>query len=257
MTARFAELDWQETPLGAVSLRRRRDPTVGEDVYEVKLDDEYLMSSLFTVAEEALAHRALAALPADATGLRVAVGGLGLGYTARAALADPRVGSLTVVEALAPVLDWHRRGLLPETAAVGGDPRVRTVHGDFFDLLRDGTGPDPGAPGSRVDAVLVDIDHSPRHLLHPGHADAYTVAGLARLAGFLTSRGVFGLWSDDPPDDAFLAALRQVFAGAQAQVVEFPNPHTGGTGANTVYVAGVDDSTPGIIPLRNASTNRW
>ncbi|WP_235883896.1 hypothetical protein [Saccharopolyspora elongata] len=55
MGVRFEEIDWRETPIGAISLRRRRDPLLDVDVYEVKLDDEYLMSSLFTVAEEELA----------------------------------------------------------------------------------------------------------------------------------------------------------------------------------------------------------
>ena len=78
--------------MGAISLRRRRDPLSGQDVHEVKLDDDYLMSSLFTVAEIEVARLALAQLADD--DLRVAVGGLGLGYTAQAVLADPRVASL-------------------------------------------------------------------------------------------------------------------------------------------------------------------
>lgn len=87
MSLRFEELDWQETPIGEISLRRRRHPVSGEEVYEVKLGDEFLMSSLFTAGEIALAELGLAGLPN--TGLDVAVGGLGLGYTARATLDDP------------------------------------------------------------------------------------------------------------------------------------------------------------------------
>ena len=83
MSARFEELAWRETPMGEISLRRRREPTLDVDVYEVKLGDEYLMSSLFTVAEEELARLGLAAHAGDR--LDVLVGGLGLGYTAVAA----------------------------------------------------------------------------------------------------------------------------------------------------------------------------
>lgn len=61
MSARFEELDWQETPMGELTLRRRREPTLDIDVFEVKLGDEFLMSSLFTVAEVALADLGLAA----------------------------------------------------------------------------------------------------------------------------------------------------------------------------------------------------
>jgi hypothetical protein len=57
VSARFEELDWRPTPMGAVSLRRRHDPFFDTDVYEVKLDDDYLMSSLFTVAEVEVARR--------------------------------------------------------------------------------------------------------------------------------------------------------------------------------------------------------
>ena len=94
MSARFEELDWRETPMGAISLRRRREPQLGVDVFEAKLDDDFLMSSLFVVAEVELARLGLAALPGER--LDVLVGGLGLGYTAVTALEDPRVGSLVV-----------------------------------------------------------------------------------------------------------------------------------------------------------------
>ena len=90
MPARFEELDWRETPMGAISLRRRREPSLGVDVFEAKLDDDFLMSSLFVVAEEELARLGLAAAGGD--GLDVLVGGLGLGYTAAAAL-DQRTQS--------------------------------------------------------------------------------------------------------------------------------------------------------------------
>jgi hypothetical protein len=97
---RFEELDWQETPMGDLFLRRRVEPTLGVDVYEVKLGDEYLMSSLFTEAEEQLSHLGLA--PLSGGNLSVLVGGLGLGYTAIAALSHDSVGSLTVVDASPP-----------------------------------------------------------------------------------------------------------------------------------------------------------
>ena len=235
MSVRFEELDWRETPMGAISLRRRVEPSLGVDVYEVKLDDEFLMSSLFTVAEVELARLGLASLPG--TDLDVLVGGLGLGYTARAVLEDPRVRSLTGVEALGEVIDWHERGLLPDAALLTQDARCRLVAGDFFAMVRDGTGPDTESASQRFDAVLVDIDHSPRHVLHPSHSPFYSVEGLRRLQSLLHPGGVFALWSDDAPDDTFVAALKAVFTAPQAHVVSFDNHLTGGTSANTVYVA--------------------
>lgn len=235
MSARFEELDWRETPMGAISLRRRLDPSLGVDIYEVKLGDEFLMSSLFTVAEVELARLGLAALPG--TDLDVLVGGLGLGYTARAVLEDAQVRSMTVVEALGEVIDWHEQGLLPDSDVLTLDSRCRLVAGDFFAMVRDGTVVDTTSAGRLYHAVLVDIDHSPRHVLHPSHAPFYSVEGLRRLEALLHPDGVFALWSDDPPDDTFMAGLAEVFVTSESHVVTFDNHLTGATSANTVYVA--------------------
>jgi spermidine synthase len=234
--ARFEELDWSETRMGVISLRRRIEPSLKVDVYEVKLGDEFLMSSLFTVAEVELARLGLAQAVVD-TDLDVVVGGLGLGYTAQTALADPRVRSLIVVEALGEVIGWHQRALLPDTAELASDPRVRLQQGDFFAMTDSDGGFDPEAPGRRFHAVLLDIDHTPRHVLHPSHAPFYTTAGLRKLAGHLHPGGVFALWSDDPPDPAFEAILAEVFDRSEPSIVRFPNPLTGGYSTNTVYVA--------------------
>ena len=225
---RFEELDWRQTPIGDISLRRRIEPSLQVEVHEVLLGDEYLMSSLFTVAAQELARLGLAA--ADGPELDVVVGGLGLGWTARTALHDQRVRSLHVVEALAEVIDWHHRDLLPHAAELTSDPRTTLLHGDFFALAARGA-----LPLSHV--VLLDVDHSPRHVLHPSHAPFYEAAGLAGLAAQLHPGGVFALWSDDPPDEQFLPVLQEVFATAQAHVVTFDNPLTGGQSANTVYVS--------------------
>lgn len=236
VSARFEELGWRSTPLGEISLRRRWDPQFGTDVYEIKLGDEFLMSSRFTTAEVAAARLALAGLPGGP--LDVAVGGLGLGYTAQAALADPRVRSLLVVESLPAVIEWHDRGLVPAAVSARSDPRCRLVQGDFFRLVAAGAGLDPATPGRRFHAVIVDIDHSPRHLLHPDHAGFYRPDGLRQLRDTVHPGGVFALWSNDPPEDEFLADLRTVFGPqAGAEQIEFPNPIQGGSSHNTVYLA--------------------
>jgi spermidine synthase len=226
--ARFEELDWQETPMGELTLRRRREPTLDVDVFEVKLGEEFLMSSLFTVAEVALADLGLAAATGD--DLRVVVGGLGLGYTAVAALRDPRVVSLEVVDALPAVIDWHERGLLPVSIELTGDDRTSLVLADFFAIMR-------SEPVRLNDAILLDVDHSPRHQLDPSHADLYTTAGLQRTSAHLDVGGVFALWSDDPPDAEFMDRLGAVFDNPVAHAVDFDNALTGGVSSNTVYVA--------------------
>ena len=222
--------------MGEISLRRRLEPTLQVEVYEAKLGDEFLMSSLFTVSEIALAEIALGGIAGAA--LDVVVGGLGLGYTARAVLRDPRVRSLRVVEALGEVIGWHRRGLLPMSDALTSDRRCSLVEGDFFAMVATGSSFGSDAP-ERCDAILVDIDHTPRHLLDPSHAPFYEPEGQRRLADRLNAGGVHALWSNDPPDEEYFAVVEGVFASCEAHVVTFPNPLTGGQAASTVYVASV------------------
>ena len=234
MSRAFELIDHQSTPMGEISLRRRLEPTLQVDVYEVKLDDEFLMSSLFTATEEAVAHLGLAAR--SGSDLDVVVGGLGLGHTAKAALDDERVARLQVIEALPQVIGWHEEHLVPLGAELAADDRCAFVEGDFFAMIAAGIEHDADGP-HRFDAILVDIDHTPDHHLDSGHTGFYSTAGLTRVRDQLLPGGVFALWSDDPPDDDVIALLGSVFDHADAHVVEFPNHYTGATSACTVYVA--------------------
>ena len=202
---RFQELDYRKTDLGELILRRRTLPTIGNiEVHEIILGDAFLMTSLFTAVEEALSRLGIAAAMEAFPGvaLDVVVGGLGLGYTARAALDHPEVGSLVVVDFLAPVIEWHERGLVPLGAGLSADARCRFLHGDFFKLALAGDGGpgfDAADPARKFHAILLDIDHTPSHLLHERHAGFYQPAGLRVLASKIHPGGVFALWSDGPP----------------------------------------------------------
>jgi len=232
----FEELDYRDTPMGELVLRRRGEPRLGgKTVYEVKLGDEFLMSSLFSEGEVALTTLGLAPFE-EQTELSVVVGGLGLGYTAAAVLDDSRVQRMLIVDTMADVIDWHQKGLVPLGSRLTQDPRTEYVHGDFFALCANG-GFSSADSAARFDAVLLDIDHSPQHVLHPSHSRFYSPDGLGELCARLNPGGVFSLWSNDPPDREFEQLLRQCFASAASHVVEFANPFTGGTSANTVYVA--------------------
>lgn len=229
MSRRVEELAFADTPIGEINLRRRRDPLSGVDVFEVKLGDEFLMSSLFVEAEEQVASLALARLASER--LAVVVGGLGLGYTAQQVLRDPRVSSLVVVDYLQPIIDWHVAGLVPVGPVLTADARCRFLQGDFF-ALSDGAG-----FGEPVDAIVVDIDHSPQHQLSVGNEGFYSIPGTKRLARWLKTGGVYSLWSNDPPDQAYLDVLRAVFVDVEAVVVSFPNPLQDRVATNTVYLA--------------------
>jgi spermidine synthase len=220
MTASFEILDQQETPLGELVLRRRHVPALGgETVWEVLLDGAFLMSSLVNESEVALAERTLARVEGEA--LDVLVGGLGLGCTAEAALRHRRVRSLVVVERLGEVIRWHREGLVPLGRTLTTDPRVTLLEADFFEHV---AALDAAEDPRRHDAIIVDIDHSPRHPLNPGHAAFYEEAGLGGLARRLAPRGVFALWSAEPFEDAFLQRLGRALGDVEVEPVGFLNP---------------------------------
>lgn len=234
MSKSFEELDYHQTALGELILRRRLIPTLNnQEVFEIKLGEAFLMSSLFHQVEVALADLGLNGI--EASELDVVVGGLGLGYTAVAALKNPAVRSLLVIEALQPVIAWHRDGLVPLGPELTGNPRCRLIQGDFFDLADSEEGFDPEQPRRQFHSILLDIDHSPRHHLNQRNRAFYEPAGLKRLAAHLHPGGVFALWSNDPPDAPFLQNLESVFAQAVAHVVEFPNPLLDRVSASTVY----------------------
>ncbi len=230
MAPLFEELDYQPTPLGDLVLRRRRSPSVADAwVYEVTLAGEMLMSSTVNASERALAQLALEAL--GDRPVEVLVGGLGLGYTAGAALEHANVQRLVVVELLAPVIDWHRRRLVPLAEKLIDDPRCSLVEGDFFEHVG------PGSSAGPYDAILLDIDHAPDCWLHDRHGDFYTADRLAALAAHLRPGGVFGLWSAWAPPPEFLATLAEAFPRVQPHEVPFFNPHVNEMDANWVILA--------------------
>lgn len=234
----FEELDYQKTPFGEISLRRRSEPRLDNKlIYEVKLGEEFLMSSLFVEAEEQLSALGLNQLHQNGhtENVDVIVGGLGLGYTAITALRDPHVRSLRTIDVMQPVISWHQQGILPVGDVLQSDARSELVHADFFSVATDEK---PGFFNSEpVHAVLLDIDHSPSHWLNEQNKGFYTPASLQRVANKIVSGGVFALWSNDWPDDEFTTLLDQIFCDTQAHVVRFPNPYSGGESINTVYVS--------------------
>ncbi|MFW6387831.1 MAG: spermidine synthase [bacterium] len=261
MLPQFEELGYQKTPLGELSLRRRRHPTLHREVYEVKLGEEYLMSSLYTDSERALGEKGVEAVlrgrragpeasleslcehiprrdpDTGSGGLDIVVGGLGLGYTAEAVLQFAEVGSLLVVELFEAVIDWHRQGIVPVGRTVSADSRCRLVQEDFFACARSSEGFDPDSPGRTFDAVLVDIDHTPDTLLDPGNATLYTPSGLLGVSGHLRPGGVFGVWSDDPPHEPFRRRLADAFGSAAACPVTFDVFDQKRTYTQCVYLA--------------------
>ena len=227
------ELWYEKTPLGDLVLRRRVETRLeNREVFEVKLGDEYLMSSLFTEAERQLATLGLAPLKGE---LDVVIGGLGLGYTAAEALKNKSVTRLLVIDLFQAVIDWHHDRLVPNGDVLTEEARCELRQGDFFELAR--TGFDTEDPERKFDAVLLDIDHSPEHFLDAGNKSLYTSKGLASIRNQLKLNGCFALWSNDPGNEDFTAHLRSAFGATTSHNIEFPNPYTNSVSVNSVYIA--------------------
>ena len=212
MAPLFEVLDLQDTALGELCLRRRELVSrPGIIITEVTLDQGFLMSSYHTESERRLAEFALEMHPGE--GLSVLVGGLGLGYTAHAALASPRTARVEVVELLEPVMAWLDKGWLPTGEALAADSRFEVVQGDVYARLL-------GAPGQAI--ILIDVDHAPDEPLDDSSAAFYTDAGLRAVAQHLNPGGVLAVWSTDP-NPRFEATLRSVFGPIEVEVVRWWN----------------------------------
>jgi spermidine synthase len=167
------------SPRGDLTLARR-----GPRRWELRVNGVYVMDTENTGTEEALAELALAAVGSPR---RVLVGGLGLGFTTRALLRDGRLEQLVVAELEPALVSWLHDGTF-STAGVVADPRLRLVVGDVRDVVRD------QAPGT-VDAIVLDVDNGPAHLVHMANAEVYGRAFLATCANRLRDGGVVAVWS--------------------------------------------------------------
>jgi spermidine synthase len=223
------ELDYQKTPLGELILRRRKSPSVKELVYEVKLNDEMLMSSSVNASEKALATLALE--PRKSRLLDVLVGGLGLGYTAAAALEYKNVRHLDIVELLSPVIKWHQDRIIPLGDTLIQNPRCSIIEGDFFEYVRSANAE------RKYDAILLDIDHAPDCLLQHSHGSFYESNGLEDLYNCIGPGGVFAIWSAWKPKREFFNEVESVFAVVNGHEVSFYNPHINEKMSNWIIVA--------------------
>ena len=207
-------LAYEPSPLGPLCLRRREllsQP--GTIVTEVTLNHEFLMSSLYTDSERTLARTALQMHTGD--DLRVLVGGLGLGYTARETLLPERVARVEVVELLPQVIDWLARGLVPLSSELRDDPRLVITQGDIFRRLA-------GPSDDLLDVILIDVDHSPKERLGEESVSFYTTQGLMAARRHLAADGVLAVWSY-AESSPFADALREVFERVLVEPVTYDN----------------------------------
>jgi spermidine synthase len=206
-------------PDGAELILARRGD---EHVIRVRGND--LMSSRLHGSEEKMAELACAPL-ARAAAPRVLVGGLGMGYTLRAALdALPAGASVIVAELVPELVAWNRGPLAHLAGRPLEDPRVTLEVGDVGALLRRAT--------VRFDAILLDVDNGPAALTRRANQVLYGATGLATARRALRRGGVFAVWSA-APDDLFRARLAR--AGFEVEVVAAPARGPAGGTRHTIF----------------------
>ena len=185
---------------GEVVLRLRPPAT-----YELVVNGVFAMDTVDVVTEELLATLALDRLEGD--GFAVLVGGLGLGFTARRVLADPRTARVVVAELHGVLVDWVRAGLVAPAAGLLDDPRLEVAVGDVRDVVA-------AAPEGTFDAVLLDVDNGPDFLVHEANDAVYAAPFLAAALARLRPGGVLAVWSA-APSPGLLDVLRGLVDRAQ------------------------------------------
>lgn len=216
----LVEIDRSSLPDGAPLVLYRR-----QDDFVIHLNGKELMGSRAHASEEQLAVLACAELAA-VRGVRVLIGGLGLGYTARAALnALGRDARVDVAELVPAVVRWNRGVLAPLAGAPLTDPRLHVIEADVADVI--------AAAAATYDAIMLDVDNGPSSPISAVNARLYDAAGLARATHALRPGGVLAVWSAS--DDAqFTKRLGR--AGFVARV-ERPRIRPGAGARHVVWLA--------------------
>ncbi len=214
----WEQLDSAAIPGSGERLRLKRRGTE----YSIMLGTNELMNSRLSGSEEALASLAVEALR-ERRRPHLLIGGLGMGFTLRAALAaTPPEAAITVAELVPAVIAWARGPMAELFDGCLADPRVTLLEGDVLAMIR--------RPDAAFDAILLDVDNGPEGLSRPDNNALYDPRGLASAKNALRSGGVLAVWSA-APDSSFTHRLQR--AGFQVKEARV-KAHRGKSGARHV-----------------------
>jgi spermidine synthase len=204
-------LDRVSTPRGELVLRRSGDQL------EIVSNGTFLMDTRGGTSERLLVSAAVARLDVEAhpelRPAHVLLGGLGVGFSLLAALADPLVQHVTVVEREPAVVGWHDGPLQPWSAGALDDPRVELVVADVREWLR--------ATDDSYAAICLDVDNGPTWTVTDDNAQLYGSAGLTELGRHLLPAGVLAVWSAAAAP-SFEARLMEQFETVEAVAAPVP-----------------------------------
>jgi spermidine synthase len=222
---RWVQLDTAAVPDNGGELRLMQRG----DEYSIMSGSIELMNSRLSGSEEALATLVGARLE-DRPAPKVLIGGFGMGFTLRAALAclGPKA-EVTVAELVPAVLAWARGPMAHLTGDCLDDPRVRVVEGDVARLI--------GAAQGGYDAILLDVDNGPEGLSRADNDRLYDRAGLDAARRALRPGGVLAVWSSSP-SPSFNQRLRK--AGYRIEEHRIRASRTGGGARHMIWLAAAD-----------------
>lgn len=191
---------------GGVELRLMRH---GDD-HMIMVDNNELMSSRVGGSEEALATMTCDRL-AKGAAPHLLIGGYGMGFTLRAALAMLGTNAkVTVAELVPEIIHWARGPMAALTAGCLDDPRVHLIAGDVAAAIISAT--------NRYDAILLDVDNGPSGLVRAANDGLYSAKGLGAATSALRPGGILAIWSA-APDAAFTKRLKHVGFGVEEVTV--------------------------------------
>lgn len=182
--------------------------------FEIISNGVFLMDTRDGASEREMVRASLQVLSGDArtpTGIRILIGGLGVGFSACAALDDDRVAQVRIVELEPQVIEWHRGPLAPVAGHLLDDPRTDVTCADFVTWL--------AGADEVFDAVCLDIDNGPAWTVAEGNGRLYEPEALARLEGIISPGGVAAFWSAMPAPD-FASLLERRYGAVEA--IEVP-----------------------------------
>ena len=194
--------------------------------FMIVLDRNELMNSRMSGSEEQLATLTCARL-SNRTNPRLLIGGYGMGFTLRAALAGlPAQASVVVAELVPEIIAWARGPMAELTAGCLDDPRVTVIEDDVAAVIAAGR--------ATYDAILLDVDNGPDGLTRAGNDGLYSVSGLTAAKAALVRGGIFAVWSagDDP------AFTRRLNANGFSATVAKVRARSNGKGAqHSIWLA--------------------
>jgi spermidine synthase len=196
------------SPRGEIVLRQRHADDA-HPVFELRVNGVCVMDSAETSSERALASHVLALVEHPQ---HVVVGGLGLGVTTRTLLADERVQRVTIAEIESCLVDWMQADVIPNTSWLVDDAQVEIVIEDIRSTVS-------ALPTASTDAIVLDVDNGPGHLVYDTNAEIYQEPFLHLCRTTLRPGGVLAVWSSHDSDE-LAAGITRAFGGCARHPID-------------------------------------